>query len=87
MKALELVEDRLLAEAVDDQRPVASLTHPLELRARLDAAVLGEDPLLPVHRTAAGRYPVLGGDHAARLAGWFALPAAWSRRRRRGALA
>src|SRR5512132_4516181 len=59
MKRLELGEDRILAEAVDHQRPVAALAHTLELSPLLDRAVLVEDPPLHLHSAAARGRPLL----------------------------
>jgi hypothetical protein len=54
---LELLEDRVLAEPVDDQRPVAALADPLVLAARRDPDVLGEDALLRRDRAPAELEP------------------------------
>ena len=59
VEPLELVEDRVLAEAVDHQRLVSPLADALVLRARLDPLVLGEDALLDLDGPSAGGGPFL----------------------------
>src|SRR5262249_29914022 len=74
VERLELVEDSLLAEAVDGQRPVTARADVLVLGALGDGPVLLEDPLLDLHGAAAGRGPLLVGG-ADRGGGLSTLPA------------
>src|SRR4029450_10389968 len=71
MQPLQLREDRVLAEPVDDQGPVATLTDALVLGARGNAAMLGEDAPPPPPPPAAGFEPLLrsGAGAGGRLRG------------------
>ena len=59
VEPLELVEDRVLAETVDDQGLVSPFADALVLRAPLDPLVLGEDTLLDLDGAATGVDPLL----------------------------
>ena len=63
VKRLELFEDGVLAEAVDDEGAVTSLTDALVDRPGLDPPVLVEDPPMRRDRPAERLDPLAVGDH------------------------